>query len=485
MTGCMDIKHYQRSDKVIGGRYQANDYYYTTLQVSWRPSVEIVVNGDTGKELLRLAEDDEPTLIEVHALIDPNGRVVSEASQYLYHLKKKRRKDTAPIAKALLQYYRFLDELDLKYDVFPEEEEERPTYMFAEHLKELVAGIPELCENGESKSDEYGNPIIAQKLALSTGKNRMRSVISYYKYLRRTGFIILNRFDDPFEVINIHLPIRKQSGTPREGHMLSHIYNKQNQTQPDGSRTTAGMRTVETTDIMGGFPPEQSKEAHDTLRPMTPSHKELFERELIRLPIEKQLCFRLGLESGLRLSEFTTFPRSVIYRPSDNQEIKIQIGPLFNGCMTKFSKEGGQAPISAGLMLDLYDYTVSEFRLQLDKKGLHNGRLFLSRYGKPFAQNTLQTTYSQYRKYLQSIDPTWDYTIHELRSTFATYRLEDKLDNGMSASLALQELSKDMRHEDIKDTLKYATFRDVRIVRKSHAEHMNERMEDAMERGNG
>lgn len=415
-----------------GGRVQVQDFCIPQIQVNRSPKAKITQDRTSGEERLELRVEDDSQLITIHVLVDPEGQLVLPVTQYLYYLKKKRSlKDTGPAALGLLLYFRFLRESGLHYDKFPDDEYERATYRFAAFLKECVAD-PET------------------KMALSTVCSRMRAVIGFYTYLGREGMIEFSENNMPFEFM------WKTVRTGDRG-MLAHTRHE---------------FTVQTTDIMASFDRVKSKAPHRVLCPMKPDHKRLFESQLDTLHKEKELMLRLGTECGLRRTEMVTFPVSVIKCPHDDQPIKVAIGPLLNGCQTKNSKQG-EIEVEANLMWELYDYSLSEARKNLADKGLSDGRLFLSRKGLPFSPNTVDTFFAAYRKGLILQDSTWYYVLHDLRATFATYKLDElwkRLGSLRRAASILQEL---MRHESFTDTQKYLEFAEHEATWIEHGTKLN------------
>ncbi|TOQ81084.1 hypothetical protein CGG88_12000 [Vibrio parahaemolyticus] len=449
------------------GRIQPRDYYVIQLNVNKYPKATIQIDDATGEEHLLLISEVNPIKIQIHALVDPQGQLVLPATQYLYYLKKKQNcKDTSSIAQALLMYFRFLHNERVQFNDFPENEDDRPTYKFAQYLLELVAGIP----------IERKNKQVHAQIKLSTAKARMRAIISWYRYMHNNGMVNSSSLDKAFTVIDIKLKSSRQNNNK---HILSHTLVRRQKVHREHNYE----RTVQSTDIMRRFPPSQSYEPHEKLKALTASHKDLFVSQLTNIPTEKKLMYRLGYECGLRLNEFCTFPASEVKRPVSSDHIPIYIGPLTNGCMTKFSKEGGMVRVPASLMLEMYDYLHSHQRQKLEKKGESNGRLFLNRQGRPFNPNTIQTHFSALRNHMQSIDPSWFYRLHDLRSTFASDTLERMMEeSGYSVSNAISELRLLMRHENISDTIKYITFYQSRNVRRQHGRDLNELARRAQEK---
>ncbi|EHH1101425.1 site-specific integrase [Vibrio parahaemolyticus] len=427
------------------GRLQVDDYYIQLIEVNKYPKIQVEIDDLTRKETLRLKEEHEPISLTIHALMDKNAQIVRSATQYLYYLKKNQnKKDTSPQAKALLHYFRFIDLCGCTFDVFPEREEDRPTYRYADYLIGAIAD-----------SDD--------NISLSTAKNRMRTVLAFYRYL------IYERMIDP-ENINkafVQEEVEIRNTRSRDSNMLSHI----------SARSSRGYtKIVHTTDIMASFPSSQYRASHDTLKPMTPKHKALFYNMLSELKVEKQLMFRLAIECGLRLEEFVTVPLRIVRRPKFEDVIKVVISPIKDNWETKNSKEGGVIEISSELMWDLYDYTLSE--RFINRKG-NSDRLFINRDGKLFAKNTIETAWSAFRRKIRKIDSSWYYRIHDLRSTFATYKFEELVEiyGVITAGTLLQSL---MRQQDFSSTLKYIKFFEVNSVKKEHGRMLNQICEDSI-----
>jgi Phage integrase family. len=136
--------------------------------------------------------------------------------------------------------------------------------------------------------------------------------------------------------------------------------------------------------------------------------------------------------------------------------------------------------MSATLLTLLQRYSLSERRLNRlsklqdkitsldtvdslrEKNRLRKARdfepLFISQQGNCVQPEVLNARWVAFRNNLSRIDPGFRYRFHDLRSTYATYRLDSLLNNGVSEGEALDCIMGWMGHNSEKVTFRYIRF---------------------------
>lgn len=406
-----------------------NDFCIREVIVYRDPELSLSVDKETGEETLKLLEPENQEQIAVHVLVDPDGRLVKPVCLYLYWKKdEEQAKSTATDAKALLLYFRFIYQNNLNYWQFPHSKSRKQTFKFADFLV---------------------NAIQSNDIAISTAKTYLRCIVSFYKFLGRNNLIEFSERNKPFdfEMVSLH-----QSG------MLAH---------------TQRIISVQTTNLMKKLPKEQKKHITRTLAPLTQEHLSAFLNYIATIPEDKALIFEVALTTGMRLQEVLTIPESIIFNPENTYPIPISIGPK-NGIKTKFSKQR-HVEFTASLMFKLHQYLWSSTRQKYAAKGKNEtGKLFISRQGLPFNANTIEKSFSDIRSVLSTRYMDFNYAIHDLRSTYATYtlhRLWEEKGSLRAAASILQEL---MGHNSFTSTFKYVEFMEANALMLEHAKHMSD-----------
>lgn len=406
-----------------------NDFCIREVRVYRDPELSLSVDKETGEETLKLAVPENQEKIAVQVVLDPYGRLVKPVCLYLYWKKdEEQAKSTATDAKALLLYFRFLHQNNLNYWQFPHSKSRKQTFRFADFLVSAI------------QSDD---------IAISTAKTYLRVIVNFYKFLGRNNLIEFSERNKPFDFEMVSL---RQSG------MLAH---------------TQRVITVQTTNLMKKLPREQTKHSSRKLSPLTQEHLSAFLNNLTTIPEDKALIFEVALATGMRLQEVLTIPESIIFNPESTNPIPISIGPK-NGVRTKFSKQR-HVEFPASLMFKLHQYLWSSTRQKYAAKGKNEaGKLFISRQGMPFNANTIEKSFSDIRSELSKRYVDFNYAIHDLRSTYATYtlhRLWEEKGSLRAAASILQEL---MGHNSFTSTFKYVEFIEANALMLDHAKHMSD-----------
>lgn len=405
-----------------------NDFCIRKVGVYRDPELSLSVDKETGEETLKLAEPGNQEKITVHVLVDPDGLLVKPVCLYLYWKKDEEQAIcTATDAKALLLYFRFLHQNNLNYWQFPHSKSRKQTFRFADFLVSAIQSA---------------------EIAISTAKTYLRVIVNFYKFLGRNNLIEFSEQNKPFdfEMVSLH-----QSG------MLAH---------------TQRVISVQTTNLMKKIPKEQRKDFTRRLSPLTQEHLSAFLKHITTIPEDKALIFEVALATGMRLQEVLTIPESIIFNPENTYPIPISIGPK-NGIKTKFNKQR-YVELPASLMFKLHQYLWSTTRQKYAAKGKNAGKLFISRQGLPFNANTIEKSFSDIRSALSKRYTDFNYAIHDLRSTYATYtlhRLWEEKGSLRAAASILQEL---MGHNSFTSTFKYVEFIEANVLMMEHAKHMSD-----------
>lgn len=340
--------------------------------------------------------------------------------------------------------------------------------------------------------------VLEEGISPATAMLNIRNVAAFYGWMIEEEYLKVGKDCLPYNSKSIKI-VRKSN---IDSSVLSHTKK--------ASRTVI----VETSDLVQRFSSSHTETkvaAHEKLRPMTPAHRELFESRLVNKQDPVSLMCRLCLDVGLRVKEAVTFPESVVQEPDPKLEVvTVKIGRAVNNCETKFSK-ARDVEIPYELMLDLYEYKLSDKRLGLLEKHKvsiddnfeqvsHHRRLFVStRDAEMYSKSTLQRTFSEIRKAInaelaESNDPfgfldelppeirefhldasrkdvgkgipLWYYRPHDMRSTYATrWLLKNHAERELPFEMLLDELADLMGHKSVEETRKYTQFIDKKLIR--------------------
>ncbi|MEZ9820313.1 tyrosine-type recombinase/integrase [Shewanella sp. 10N.286.45.A1] len=398
-------------------------------------------------------------------ILDPNGAIVYPQSLYLVSRLsgQGKIKDTSSIAKALLAYSRFLDsthfeQVDINGDVIPPEyltyksltkhEEEGAPWRFAEFL----------LENTRHRNSEG-----TEAFALSTAKSYMNSVIGFYKWLQRFGYI---KNDQNHVVTNFSRVTLKTDLNSTQHDILSHIKSNR-------------PRQIDMSHIMQIFPRADSTPSYKKLKPITIDHLYLFDKYIDDLPQPFSLMFRLAIKTGTRIGELCHFPAQQIGEidASGLAVVPVQI------TVTKFNKPRIiEVPINIYEELEVYKFSQKRINnasmrshLILSENILDSSdKLFLSNKGRTYSEKTLEKHFSTLRQSIREIDSSWYYRIHDLRSTYATNWLRNESkEREVGYDFLMNELASLMGHENTATTEKYVKLMNEVTSQHSAAKRKN------------
>ena len=458
-------------------------YRTIDIEVQLFPELDVQVNADTGEAKPTLKYQKNPTTKIARLLLDPEGKPMYPFNIWLHNKLSygegrtngsKPASDCNTAAGALLLYLQWLESKGLQYYSLSANPREGVLWKFKEFL---VENLKEVDPNTQQIIPKYftdpetGNVIEYDGLvSLSTARTYIGQLISFYKWLHRTGLLPITDFCKPFNFRWVKAyPYRNQ-----DAYLLSHT-NKNR------------MIEVQTTDLMQSLPKVQSKPEGDELKPMLLSELTVFEDELARHKNVKSLMCEMAIQTGLRTSELLSFPEACIKKPMVKNglhyPVMATIGKSLNGCKTKNDKIR-TIVIPTELAQKLYEYKHSSNRLnQLEAYNTNDGavshgRLFVSNKGKPFSRSSLSVFFTVLRNNIRSYSgyDDWYFTPHDMRSTFATnYLLNKSRGDPSSVLIHLERLAALLGHESTVTTMKYVKLIKRHEVLLANAKVKNER----------
>ncbi|WP_163833948.1 site-specific integrase [Spartinivicinus ruber] len=409
------------------------------LTIDKQPCFEIDLNGElklrwsgTGNALGRLP-----------LLYDERGKSIEVVNQWLIHLKaNNHRKQVSTQAQALLHYFIFLDDLNLKWDEMPIPPRNRPTYRFKKHLKEVF-------KNGG--------------IARTTANNYMGVVVNFYKYYlaRRHPFS-----NPPFRYEEVKI---KLTG--------NHQFMRQ------------GFIHVDTTDLRLNLPKDTS--FGGLSRKLIPLSEEEWslvddiyrnqgeaisytngEKKKVSISVEFKLILALARYTGMRREELATFRSNMVFKPNAEQLIKKYLihnnGILISPAVGVNTKGAGarRVEIPTLLMLNLHKYINSPRYIERRNKYLKKNPdepfgapLFITQKGNKYSGKTFDARWGEIRNAARIKYKNFDHKFHNLRSTYAVFRLKSLLSNEkLTEGEALDYLQAVMGHKNRSSLLSYLKF---------------------------
>jgi integrase len=431
-----------------------DDYRLLSIEVDTLAKLKVSesINADSGE--VTYSPDLSPSKLQSYSkktdiIIAPDGSVVYPQSLYLVSKIRGEGavKDTDSIAKGLLAYTRYLDSTHyprfdddcneipteyLTYKSLTKYEEEGAPWRFAQHL----------LANCRAKQNSTGD----EAYSLATARSYMGAVIGFYKWMHRHGYV---KNDDQ--------------------HVLTHfttvqIYEGINQHDMLAHTKSGSKRVYEMSNIMKEFPKNAKTPADKKLKPMMLEHKALFYKHINTLPKSVSLMLRLCEESGLRVEEATHFPAHNI---GDKDFSELDVVPV------KITRTKGGKPRLVEIPIELYEeleqYKESKQRQKhlVKREDLINTKeeqdctdyLFVSNKGRLYTENTVEVHFGVLRRLIQTIEPTWYYRVHDLRSTFATHWLwSESQKRNVDYDFLMDELAELMGHASTATTEKYIKF---------------------------
>lgn len=382
----------------------------------------------------------------IPTLYDQKNSYIEPVNNWFIHLKSsKRLEDLSSYSRALKHYWSFLESRNLSWDYFPRAKGLKPTYRYRND--ELL----EKATNGE--------------LAYSTASTYMSHIIQFYLWAAREKYYEISENHKPFEIEFVQA---------RRDDVLAHMMPK---------------FLIQTTDLRIRVPRDSTNKNIRSLKPLSQTHLRTLGLSLNSCSIEMRLICLLSAQCGLRAAETAGFTlmalNQAVKRLSSRTHYEITIGPN-NGVPTKFNKTR-IIEITEQLLSDLIDYSISERRLNrlnkmqakcksLDEQTdeikpiLSNSiqsallaakkfePLFISQQGNPQLPGSLSSRFSELRREIINSGTSFDYKFHDLRCSYATYRLHSLLEAGIEPADALSLLMSWMGHKNESTVWKYLRY---------------------------
>lgn len=360
-------------------------------------------------------------------LYNKEFKYVEVANQWFIYLKSsKRLEDINSYSRAILRYWNFLENNQLIWNEFPVAQSLKPTYLFRN--TDLIPSV----KDGSIKT--------------STANTYIRHVVQFYSWCIYEQLLQLPKERLPFrtEIVSV-----KNRGSL--GHLQPKFY-------------------VQTSDLRIKEPNKNVAHSLNGLNPLSFNDLKIFFPHLKRESKEFCLMCLLACCSGLRAAEATSLTLQSLDSATPtsdlNNRFTIIIGPKF-GVNTKYGKER-KVELSLPLLQQLQAMAISERRLiRLEKYYSKNSfssdrkfeYLFISQQGNQYSTASLTARWGELRKKIQNETPHFKYRFHELRSTYATYRIGDLLDSGIGEYDAIDTLMGYLGHSNESTMWKYIRYR--------------------------
>jgi len=393
--------------------------------------------------------DESPVLIRditflYEVEMDTDGNVahakgIDVANAYLMHLVLNRdHKCVSLQSRSLIHYFSFLNDREMKWNEIPHRQNKRPTYRFKRYLEDLC----------RSKNQD-------SKLGVSTCQGYMRCVVNFYRYMLARRYPFDNA---PFEHQVISISTQASASSMQA-------------TQSINIQTTDLRIKAAKTNNKNGVPSRlialsafEWTELDAVLRKDRRILRNINGKETVgALAIEFSLIFLLMRYSGLRREEAVTFKSSLITKPTTEQiangYVTFRIG-LFCGVETKNGKER-EIEVPAYLMMKLREYVLSKRYTQRrslyeDANPDSDAPVFINNKGQRFSAGTLNARWGEIRKMVSKrLGRDFHHKPHNLRASYAVFRLYTLLDAGIPQSDAFTFLQNKLGHSDLGTLLHY------------------------------
>ncbi|HHJ2687662.1 TPA: tyrosine recombinase XerC [Escherichia coli] len=438
-------------------------------------SDDVHIGGEIITEMAPIEFLNGRNLGSLPTIYDQNWGYVVPVNHWFIHLKaNKRLENLSSYARALLHYWNFLESENLIWDVFPLAKGLKPTYRY--------------------RNDKLLKSVKAGELAYSTANTYMTHVVQFYLWAAHERYYHISEKHKPFEIEFVRI---------QRSDMLVHMMPK---------------FLVQTTDLRIRTPRDATSKNIRGLKPLTQISLTHLALHLRNVPCEFRLICLLAAQSGLRIQEASGLTLAAleqsVQRSGSITHFELTIGPG-NGVPTKYNKTR-TIEITSRLLSDLKTYAISERRMRrLDKllskiefhKGIHDIKkshdvhvskekldalttaqryepLFISQQGNPYDPNTIGSRFGEVRRSIIKSGIQFEHKFHDLRCSYATYRLHSLLEAGFEPANALSLLMGWMGHKNESTTWKYLQYLKRKEALKEKISVLDSIMHQALEDAN-
>ncbi|HBN5693877.1 TPA: site-specific integrase [Escherichia coli] len=403
-----------------------------------------------------------------------DGNYIEPVNQWLIHLKaEKRLENLSSYARALKFYWCFLESEELAWDNFPAVKALKPAYRYRND------GLLKKVKTGE--------------IAFSTANTYICHLVQFYLWAAYEHYFPVTETNKPFDIEFFRF---------RNNDILAHMKPK---------------FFVQTTDLRIRVPKDSNSLNIRRLSPLSQTMLTEFAIHLSQTSVEMQLICLLAAQCGLRIEEATGFTltalNQAVQRTESRTHYEITIGPS-NGVPTKYNKTR-TIEITNTLLDKLQHYAISERRMtRFDKlqrrikamlkmgqqeiktvpgtlfsdkirseslvSAIQNEPLFISQQGSPCTPQSTGARFGELRKKIINSGIAFDHKFHDLRCSYATYRLYSLLTAGIEPADALSLLMQWMGHKNESTTWKYLRYLKTKEALKEKISMLDEIMHRAL-----
>ncbi|WP_444996704.1 tyrosine-type recombinase/integrase [Aliikangiella sp. IMCC44359] len=343
------------------------------------------------------------------------GQYIYPVNLWLNYLVNVRNdKDINSNVRALKRYWKFLEKHELEWNHFPTSKMLKPTYRF--------------------RNDDLLYSARRGDIQFSTASIYINHVVKFYEWAASEKLITFSGENSPFEFEAVKV---QNKGALR--HINSHFI-------------------VRTTDLRIKKP---ARNEEQQLNPLSEDELLAMGKTLSGFSEEFIIHQLLQLQSGLRVSEASTFPMNLTFNPSPNRtRYEVEIGP-HAGVHTKYGKIR-KIEINSNLMKRMYLYSISERRSKRASKIVQENKKFepllLNQRGLPLTSNNIQQYFRRLRISIrENYSLPFNHRTHDLRATYGTYRLASLLSE-LQPDEAMALIMGWMGHKNEKTTWMYLRY---------------------------
>ncbi|MBQ0730569.1 MAG: site-specific integrase [Oleispira antarctica] len=381
------------------------------------------------------------------AILNADGSIWTHATLYLLSkiesVKPNNHLTLSSIASDLISFGRFIDIEDIDYLSSPKRKLRRPTYAYRSYLQDRV---------------------ISQNLGLSTANRRIKSIVSFYRWL---GTRKDTKFDFPlFQAKEVSISYRDVKGFTQSKRVNS---------------SNLSFNVPKNRDDYSEYIKDGGK-----LRPLSLDEQKSIFKALGRINnTEMTLAFLIALATGARMQTvFTLRLKDFLTPVVDGKQLILKVG-LGTGVDTKYDKQM-LLYLPSWVQYRIKTYIASQRANKRRKICSHefsnseDQYLFLTQSGSPFYLGKYDGLDEQYRTppkggsirqfiseklipELKKDGKNFDFSFHYLRASFGMNLLDSKLrliDRESTSLLdVLMFVKERMGHNRIETTEQYLNYR--------------------------